>query len=456
MNLIRYTKEFNYNIKLAYPVIIGMLGHTIVQLIDNIMVGQLGPTELASVSLGNSFVFIAMSLGIGFSTAITPLISESFGAKNHTKVRQVYVHGLFLCISFGVLLSGLVLMSQPILLQMGQPVDVVKLAKPYLFWVAISLIPLVGFQGFRQFAEGLFQTRLAMYATIVGNVINVILNYLLIFGLLGFPEMGVEGAAIGTLISRFIMLFFIGYIINRNKLFKRYHRNLFRVKLSRRIFKKIIGLGFPSALQMFFEVTFFTSAIWMSGLLGENAQAANQIAFNLSSMTYMVAIGVGVTAMIRIGNEKGKGDFFNLRRLAISNFLLIFLLDFFFCLLFILAHDFLPWIYFDSSDSVNSKDVLEVITLAADLILIAAFFQIADGLQAVVLATLRGMQDVWLPAFLIFLAYGTIGFPISYYLALNTYWEINGIWIGLLTGLSVSALFLIARFHYITKKLITQ
>jgi MATE family multidrug resistance protein len=295
-----------------------------------------------------------------------------------------------------------------------------------------------------------------MYATIIGNVINVILNYLFIFGLLGFPEMGVEGAAIGTLISRFIMLFIIGNLINRNQLFKRYNRNLFRVRLSLRIFKKIIGLGFPSALQMFFEVTFFTSAIWMSGLLGENSQAANQIAFNLSSMTYMVAIGVGVTAMIRIGNEKGKGDFFNLRRLAISNFLLIFLLDFFFCLLFILAHDFLPWIYFDSSDSANSKDVLEVITLAADLILIAAFFQIADGVQAVVLATLRGMQDVWLPAFLIFLAYGTIGFPISYYLALNTYWEINGIWIGLLTGLSVSALFLIARFHYITKKLITQ
>ena len=205
MNLIRYTKEFRYNIRLAFPVIIGMLGHTVVQLIDNIMVGQLGPTELAAVSLGNSFVFIAMSLGIGFSTAITPLISESFGAKDHTKVRQVYVHGLFLCISFGFLLSGLVLISQPLLLQMGQPVDVVKLAKPYLFWVGISLIPLVGFQGFRQFAEGLFQTRLAMYATIVGNVINVILNYLLIFGLLGFPEMGVEGAAIGTLISRLII-----------------------------------------------------------------------------------------------------------------------------------------------------------------------------------------------------------------------------------------------------------
>ena len=256
MNLIRYTKEFRYNIRLAFPVIIGMLGHTVVQLIDNIMVGQLGPTELAAVSLGNSFVFIAMSLGIGFSTAITPLISESFGAKNYTKVRQVYVHGLFLCISSGFFLSGLVLMSQPLLLHMGQPVDVVKLAKPYLFWVAISLIPLVGFQGFRQFAEGLFQTRLAMYATIAGNVINVILNYLLIFGLLGFPEMRVEGAAIGTLISRFLMLFFIGYIINRNKIFKRYNRNLFRVKLSPRIFKKFLGLVYPPHFRCFLKLLF--------------------------------------------------------------------------------------------------------------------------------------------------------------------------------------------------------
>ena len=177
MFLTSYTKEFDYNFRLALPVITALIGHTFVQLVDNIMVGQLGPTELAAVSLGNSFVFIAMSLGIGFSTAITPLISESFGAKDHKKVRQVYVHGLFLCISFGIFLSVLVLLSQPILLKMGQPVEVVKLAKPYLFWVAISLIPLVGFQGFRQFAEGLFQTRLAMYATILGNVINIILNY---------------------------------------------------------------------------------------------------------------------------------------------------------------------------------------------------------------------------------------------------------------------------------------
>jgi MATE family multidrug resistance protein len=454
MNLSNYTREFGTNLKLAYPVIVGMLGHTVVQLIDNIMVGQLGTAELAAVSLGNSFVFVAMSLGIGFSTAITPMIAESFGAKNHNKVRYIFVHGLILCFGLGVVLASLVLWAQPLLSQMGQSNEVVALAKPYLFWVALSLVPLVGFQGLRQFAEGLFQTRLAMNATLMGNVINVLLNYLLIFGLHGFPELGVEGAALGTLFSRWTMVLFMAINVKNKKGFKRYNRKLFRVKLKKSLFKRIFSLGLPSALQMFFEVTFFTSAIWMSGLLGKNPQAANQIALNLSSMTYMVAIGVGVTAMIRVGNEKGRGDFTALRRVAVSTFLLIFLMSSLFCLFFIATHDLLPWLYLDGNAPEISSDVNEVVEIASNLILIAAFFQIADGLQAVVLGALRGIQDVIIPAFLIFVSYGAIGFPISYYLGLNTEWATYGIWIGLLTGLILSALLLVLRFQYLSQKLV--
>ena len=134
MNLNSYTREFSTNLKLAYPVIVGMLGHTVVQLIDNIMVGQLGPAELAAVSLGNSFIFVAMSLGIGFSTAITPMIAEAFGANNHKKVRYVFVHGLIICFGLGLLLAILVLWAQPLSSQMGQPTEVVILAMPYVFW----------------------------------------------------------------------------------------------------------------------------------------------------------------------------------------------------------------------------------------------------------------------------------------------------------------------------------
>ena len=244
MSFITYTREFGSNLRLAYPVIVGMLGHTIVQLIDNIMVGQLGTAELAAVSLGNSFVFVAMSLGIGFSTAITPMIAESYGAKNYNKVRFIFVHGLILCFGLGLVLAFLVILAQPLLSQMGQPIEVVDLAKPYLFWVALSLVPLVGFQGLRQFAEGLFQTQLAMYATLMGNVINVILNYLLIFGLYGFPEMGVEGAALGTFFSRWTMVLFMVINVKKKNSFKRYNRKLFRVKLKESLFKRIVFSGF--------------------------------------------------------------------------------------------------------------------------------------------------------------------------------------------------------------------
>ena len=170
ISLSQFIKEFRYNLTLAYPVIIGLLGHTFVQLVDNIMVGQLGTAELAAVSLGNSFFFVAMSLGIGFSTAITPLMAEADGAKDVTSARKVFIHGLMLCVFLGILLSAAVLFSKPLLYQMGQPEEVVELAYPYLQWVGISLVPLIFFQGFKQFSEGLSYTRPAMYATLIGNV----------------------------------------------------------------------------------------------------------------------------------------------------------------------------------------------------------------------------------------------------------------------------------------------
>ena len=433
---------------------VSMIGHAVVQLIDNVMVGQLGTAELAAVSLGISFVFVAMSLGIGFSTAITPLIAEASGADDHQRVRAIFAHGLLLCFGLGLVLAALVLWSQPLLANMGQPTEVVDSAQSYLFWVGLSLVPLVGFQGFKQFAEGLFQTQLSMYATLLGNVINVVLNYLLIFGMHGFPELGIEGAAIGTLIARWSMVLFMVIGVINKKSFKRYYHKIFSVNLRKSLFKNIFSLGLPSALQMFFEVTFFTTAIWMSGLLGKNPQAANQIALNLSTMTYMVAMGLGVTAMIRVGNQKGRGDFTSLKTVAFSCFLLIFIIDFFFCLFFVGFHDVLPWLYLDGDSLTVEKDVIEVVNIASRLMLIAAFFQIADGVQAVVLGALRGVQDVVVPAVLIFISYGLIGFPTSYFLGLKTDMGASGIWMGLLTGLTVSAFLLLLRFYYLTKKMV--
>ena len=454
-NFSKYTREFRYNLKLAFPVMIGMLGHTFVQFVDNVMVGQLGTAELAAISLGNSFVFIAMSIGIGFSSAITPLVAEADGAKKEDDVSRIFEHSFLICLILGIVLFLSVFLNRNLLYSMNQPLEVVELASPYLFWVSMSLITIVTFQSFRQFADGLSFTRAAMYSTLVGNAINVILNFFLIFGFWIFPKLGVEGAAIGTLISRICMLTFIIFYLKLHKKLSKYIKKFFPSKVEIKRVKKILYLGLPSALHSLFEVAFFVSAVWMSGFIGKNSQAANQIALNLSSMTYMVALGVGVAAMIRVGNQRGMMNFKKLREVALSTLLLIIIIDIFFCFIFLTFNDSLPLLYLDSSDPSGFNDVSEVLKIASNLLIVAGVFQLFDGIQAVVLGSLRGMQDVIKPAIIIFFSYGILGFPISYTLGFYTSLGMVGIWIGLLSGLFFSSLFLFLRFNYLSKKIIT-
>ena len=456
MLLTPYTKEFSYNLKLASPVILGMLGHTFVAFADNIMVGQLGTAELAAVSLGNSLVIMFMYVGIGFSTAITPLVAEADGAGEQAAAKQVLKHGILMCIALGFGLFGLIMVCKPLLHLANQPKEVVTLAIPYLNWVAFSIIPMIIFQAFRQFAEGMSETRFPMYATILANVLNIIINYFLIFCTFGFPKMGIVGAAIGTLVSRLVMLAYLYGLLYYHKKYRSFVTQFNFKRLKKKVINKIIGLGFPSSLQVFFEVAIFTAAIWLSGVLGKNAQAANQIALNLSSMTYMVGVGLGVAAMVRVGNQKGLKRFVNLQRIGKSVFLLTLLIEIIFAFIFIFGRDWLPTLYVASSDMINRADNLEVITLAASLLLIAAFFQISDGIQVVVLGALRGMQDVKIPTAMTFIAYWLIGFPISYYLGLHTELKSMGIWVGLLAGLTASGFLLYIRFHILTNSLIAN
>ena len=435
---------------------LGMLGHTFVAFADNVMVGQLGTAELAAVSLGNSFVFIAMSLGIGFSTAITPLVAEADSANNISQGKNAFKHGLILCTLLSLLLFLIILLLKPLMYYMDQPKEVVELAIPYLNYVALSLIPLIIFQALKQFSDGLSNTKYPMYATILANIINIVLNYLLIFGSFGFPKLGIVGAAIGTLFSRIIMVYFLWMIFKSKDKFRPYITNFNFKKIEQKISTKLFNLGFPSALQMFFEVGIFTAAIWLSGVLGKNPQAANQIALNLSSMTFMVGIGLSVAAMVRVGNQKGLNDFISLRRIAFSIFFLTFIIEIIFASFFLIFRDWLPTLYIDGDTLVNINDNKEVVLIASKLLLVAAFFQIFDGLQVAILGALRGLQDVKIPAFITFISYWIVGFPVSYYLGLYTSLESVGIWIGLFTGLFVASILLYIRFNYLSKKLILQ
>ena len=220
--------------------------------------------------------------------------------------------------------------------------------------------------------------------------------------------------------------------------------------------RKIINLGLPSAMQMLFEVTLFTAAIWLSGSLGKNSQAANQIALTLASSTFMVAMGLSVTAMIRVSHSKGKADFKEMIVVARSIFLLAIILETIFGIFFVIFHTYLPHLFLNMSDSNQLLDNQEIIGITAQLLLVAAVFQLSDGIQVVVLGALRGLQDVKIPMYITFVAYWLIGFPISFYLGKYTELKAVGIWIGLLAGLSAAALFLYIRFARISRRLVIE
>jgi multidrug resistance protein, MATE family len=413
---------------IAYPVMLGQLGHVLVGFADNVMVGELGAAPLAAVSLANSLSFIAFSIGIGFTLAITPLIAEADGSNKYDEGKSYFQHGIFMSVILGFVLCGVLFLMKPLMSIMHQPEDVVEYALPYFDIIAYSMVPMLIFQAYKQFADGLSQTKDAMMAAILANVINVFLNYVLIYGKFGFPKMELIGAGIGTLISRFFMLFFIMYRIYTKKVFSNFVCKIRFSELKKSVLQKVFQLGYPSALQMLFEIGIFASCVLLCGMIGTTAQAANQIALNLATMTFMIAIGLGVTATIRVGNQKGKHQYSELKRIARSVFLLMFLMDIVFALFFILLKDFLPLAYID--DPV-------VIETAASLLIIAGLFQISDGIQVVVLGALRGLQDVQKPMFITFVAYWLIGFPVCYYL-----------------GLTVSAIMLYLRFHKLTNQLI--
>jgi len=426
---------------------VGSLGHLLVGLIDDIMVGRLGPVELAASSLGNSLVFIALSIGIGFSLAITPLIAESDGEGDVEKGRGIFQHGIILSIVLGIAMVIMLFLLKPILYHLDQPEEVVILAIPYYEIVALSMLPLMIFQGFKQFADGLSETKYSMYATIITNVVNVFLNFMLIYGLWIFPRLELVGAALGTLISRIVMVIFLFLVLKHKQKFAVYMNRLKFSELKSSIFIKITKLGLPTALQMLFEVGLFSASVLLAGTFGAFPQAANQIALKMSSTTFMIAVGIGAAATIRVGNQKGLGNYLELRRIAFSNFFLILIVMSIFTVGFIMLKDVLPWMFTDN---------LEVIGIASSLLIVAAIFQLSDGVQAVILGALRGLQDVNVPSVLTFIAYWIIGFPVCIYLGKILDLGTIGIWIGLLTALTSSAIMLFLRFNYLSKKLIRE
>ena len=432
---------------LAYPVMLSQLGQVAVGVADSMMVGQLGALPLAAASLGNSIFFVIMMFGIGISMGITPLVSIADGKHKTKRISRLFKHGLWINLTTGLLLTVVVMgLSQGIHF-LNQPLEVVEEAIPYLWIITASLIPLMVFQTFKQLAEGLSQTRQAMYITIFSNLVNVFLNWVLIWGHFGFPALGLNGAGWATLISRILMMILMGAYVLRSSRYKPYHIRLSLPSLSFPMVARILKIGVPTGFQFIFEVSAFSAAAIMMGWIGVNALAGHQIALNLASISYMMATGLSTAGMIRVSNQIGKGNFQGMREAGMAVFGMVLAFMFTCAVIFFTLRFYLPTLYIDDP---------EVIALSASLLIIAGFFQLSDGVQVVGLGVLRGLEDVKVPTLVTLMAYWVLGLPLGYLLAFPLGWNEKGIWIGLLIGLTITAVMLFYRFHSLSKKKINE
>lgn len=440
-----FKPHFRKNLSLAYPVMLSHLGQVTVQVADNMMVGHLGKEPLAGASFANSIFVIFLVMGIGMSFAITPLTAQADGKNNIPKLTEILKHGFLVNIIYGILLTGVLLSITDVLWYFNQPEIVVKLAIPYLGIIAVSLVPFMAYQAFRQFAEGLGFTKQSMYITITGNVINIILNYIFIFGKLGFEPMGLYGAGLATMISRVLMAIMMISFVYFNKRFTKYWKAFSFRNLSKSLIKENLKLGFPMSFQFIFEVSTFSLAAIMIGWLGTGPLAAHQIAINMASISYMIALGLSSAATIRVGNQLGQKNYKTLREAALTSYIMAIAFMAVTGLLFILFRNQLPRLY------INDP---EVISQAAILLIVAGLFQLSDGIQVIGLGALRGMSDVKIPTIITLIAYWIIGLPLGYVFGFMLDLGALGVWYGLLAGLTIAAVLLFVRFNNLSKKLI--
>lgn len=406
------------------------------------MVGHAGTVDLAAASFANNVFITGLYFGMGITMGITPLVGKAFGKGNLREVTEWLKNGLVTHFITGMLLTVLMFGVWMFLPWMGQRTEVLEKAKPYYLLLCFSYLPFIIFFSLKQFFEGIGNTRLAMKITLTANAINLILNYVLIFGKLGFPQMGLTGAGIATMISRFVMPVMFIYYISVRPRFRRYFQLAYSRKVIRDKILSIYKIGIPVGFQVIVEVIAFAFGAVMMGWLNEVSLAAHQVAIGLASFSYMIALGISQANTIRVSHQMGMKDYHALKMAAGASRHLVLLFMGSMGLVFILARNTLPFLF--------TSDV-KVVAVAAQLLVIAAVFQLFDGLQVVMLSTLRGMSDVKIPVYMAFFAYFIVGIPTSYLFTFRFNAGPAGIWYGFVTGLAVAGILFYYRFSKIIR-----
>ncbi len=412
-------------------------------MVDTVFLGKIGPAEQAACILSNNLYILLLVFGIGVSYATTPLVTSANQNMDLLKKASLFKNSIFLNVSVSIICFIVLFLSSGLLKYMHQPEDVIKLAVPFFNVLIFSMIPISLFFTCKQYCEGLSNTRMALFISIIGNVINIILNYLLIYGKFGFPELGYIGSAWASFISRVFMGFSFLYLIFKSPVTKEISAVYNRVKINKKELFHLAKIGLNAGLQLTFEVAAFVIAGLMAGTFGKEQIDAHGIALSIAAFTYMFASGISSASSIRVGIYKAQDNWLEIKQAAFSSIKLVMLIMGGFAILFLMINNFLPKVF--SSD-------LQIVNLASKLLIIAALFQLFDGIQVTIVGILRGLEDFKIPTLISLVGYWIIALPLAYWLAFILKLETVGVWIGLLVSLIFAAVVLFWRLNYLINK----
>lgn len=441
-----YKPELADTIRLSIPIVIAQLGVVLMGVTDDLFVGRLlGAIPLAGAGLSVSLSFLVSSIGVGGLSVVAALVSQARGRNDAAEINRLFRAGLWVALWLGLALGLVGVVVAYFYDQFGQTPEVTEIGRNFLLILSVSNIPLFLFIAARQLCDGLSYPRIALIITLLALFLNALLNYVLIKGVGPFPALGVQGSALGTLLSRSFMAAAIILYIRRNRLFQAYFLPSFQTLRVSRHIRQILQLGLPGGFTFFFEVATFSLAAMMAGWLGTDQLAAHQIAINMASITYMMATGISAAGSIRVSRALGRSNLAAVRRAGVAALWLVFVFMGLPAVVFLTANDWLVSWYI--------RDHAEVAAIAASLVIMAGFFQLSDGIQVVGIGMLRGLSDVNTPTIISLFAYWIIGLPMSYVLGFWFNLGAIGIWIGLLAGLTMAAILFPIRFFRLVRRL---
>ncbi len=439
----KYKEHYATNLKLAIPVILTQVGQIFVQLADNIMVGQFGgddPLPLAAVSFGGASFLLLFLVAIGIVLGLTPLVGRYYSQGNLRQVANLLHNGLIFYPLVGIVLMILQYLSIPLLYHMNQPIETVHAAIPYYKMLVWSMPFIMVFFTFKQFLEGVGNTKIEMWIVIICNVFNVIFNWFFIEGNMGAPRMGVEGAGLGTLLSRVMMPIMMIVCLLKMRRYRIFLWGFSPRSFSPKVIKEQLVIGAPIAAQVFLEGgAFAVTAIMIGWFNSPTIMSGYQINYTLGHIAFMIVMSIGIATTIRVSHCFGQRDIDGIVNSAKASIHLALVWNVFISIVYIALRNQIPMLFTDNAETIK---------IASDLMIFFALYQIFDGIQNVSIGVLRGMQDVKIIIPIAIVSYLILNLPVGYLLGFTLGMGPKGLVIGFSFGLSCAAVLVLLRIRH--------